>query len=267
MWIRDPRAPADLERIATLELPSGAAPPRGVEAIDCQSLGTHVRQAGAPVVFASPAPGIATPRLQTTYGLDPTAVRFLPNPVPPVAASRETKRPRVLFLGRLDPIKRPWVFVDLARRFPGVDFAMLGQPHFAGPGSWQPTRLPQNVTVLGHVGGETKRAALRSAWLVVNTSIHESLPVSFLEALHAGTPIVSCQDPEGVTSRFGIHVGRWDGTGLDALDTFSDAVDRLLDDHELRFSLGAAGREWARANHTPRRFLEEFATLAGTLDG
>ena len=144
---------------------------------------------------------------------------------------------------------------------------MLGRAHFAGPGSWLPTRLPPNVAVLGHVDGASKRSVLGSASMIVNTSIHESLPISFLEALHCGTPIVSCQDPEGVTSRFGRYVGRVDGSGLDSLDTFADAIESLLDDEELRLRLGAEGRAWARTNHTPGRFLEAFATLAATLDG
>jgi glycosyltransferase involved in cell wall biosynthesis len=103
---------------------------------------------------------------------------------------------------------------------------------------------------------------LGSAWMIVNTSIHESLPISFLEALHCGTPIVSCQDPEGVTSRFGRYVGRVDGSGLDALDVFAEEIETLLDDEGLRLRLGAEGCEWARANHTPTRFLEVFDELA-----
>jgi glycosyltransferase involved in cell wall biosynthesis len=270
VWIRDPRGPADLDRIATLKMPRGGEVPQGVGAIDCRSLGAYVARAGSlgvRVAFASPAPGLVAPRLRATYGVEPTAVRFLPNPVATVdAVAPEAERPRVAFLGRLDPIKRPWVFVQLARRFPRVEFALLGRPHFSGPGSWLPTRLPENVSVLGHVGGERKRDLLGSAWMVVNTSIHESLPISFLEALHCGTPIVSCQDPEGVTSRFGAYVGRWDGSGLDALDAFSDAIGRLVDDRDARRRLGESGREWARASHTPERFLSAFTSLAGSLD-
>lgn len=270
VWIRDPRAPADVERIATLQLPSGVEPPHGIDAIDCRSLGAHVTRAdtGSAVAFASPAPGLAASRMRPTYDVEPHDLHFLPNPVAPVpAGARRAERPRVAFLGRLDPIKRPWIFVELARRFPRVEFVVLGRAHFAGPGSWLPDRLPSNVTVLGHVEGESKRSVLGSAWMIVNTSIHESLPISFLEALHCGTPIVSCQDPEGVTSRFGRYVGRFDGSGLDALDAFGDALESLLDDDDLRLRLGAEGRAWARANHTPERFLGAFTALTASLDG
>lgn len=271
VWIRDPRSPADVQRIATLELPSRLESPQGVDAVDCRSLGAHVARSettGSPVVLASPAPGLAAPRMRSTYDVEPASLHFLPNPVSTVAAAaRRAERPRVAFLGRLDPIKRPWVFVELARRFPRVEFVVLGRAHFEGPGSWHPERLPSNVTVLGHVDGESKRSVLGSAWMIVNTSIHESLPISFLEALHCSTPIVSCQDPEGVTSRFGRYVGRWDGSGLDALDAFGDAIESLLDDDDLRLRLGVEGCEWARTNHTPERFLEAFTALTASLDG
>jgi glycosyltransferase involved in cell wall biosynthesis len=101
--------------------------------------------------------------------------------------------------------------------------------------------------------------------MLVNPSIHDGLPISFLEALHCGTPIVSCHDPEGVTSRFGIDVGRWDGSGMDALDAFASGIERLLDDEDLRLELGAAGRDWARANHTPESFLAAFTSLTRSL--
>src|SRR6188472_285735 len=167
VWICDPRTPADVERIATLELPSRLEPPQGVDAIDCRSLGAHVNRtetAGGSIAFASPAPALAAPSMRSTYDVEPDGIHFLPNPVSPaVAGVRRAERPRVAFLGRLDPIKRPWVFVELARRFPRIEFVVLGRAHFEGPGSWHPGRLPSNVTVLGHVDGESKRSLLGSA--------------------------------------------------------------------------------------------------------
>ncbi len=267
VWVRDPRTPDDVEKIATLEIPlSGGEPPLGVQSIDCRSLGTFVEEAkaaGSRVVFASPAPCFLAPKASATYGIASAQLAFMPNPLDVVPGRvRKESRPRVVFLGRLDPIKRPWVFVELARRLPHVEFLMLGQSHFTGSGSWQPSRLPANLRLLGHVDGDAKRGLLRSAWMIVNTSIHESLPISFLDALHSATPIVSCQDPERVTSRFGVFVGRWDGSGLEALGALSEAVERLVEDHSLRVRLGREGRAWARSTHTRQQFVSAFVRLA-----
>jgi glycosyltransferase involved in cell wall biosynthesis len=266
VWVRDPRSPADVAKITTLEIPSNTDPPLGIEPIDLRSLRTFGDVAESRlgrVTFASPAPTLASLKSSETYGAPIAEVELLPNPLDVVPSDvAEHERPRVVFVGRLDPIKRPWLFVELARSFPHVEFLLLGQSHFTGAGSWQPSGLPANVRALGHVGEEKKTRTLRSAWMLVNTSIHESLPISFLEALHCGTPIVACQNPEDVTSRFGVYVGSWDGSGLDGLPAFIDGVERLLGDRDLRTKLGHEGREWARATHTRDEFVSTFARIS-----
>jgi glycosyltransferase involved in cell wall biosynthesis len=106
-----------------------------------------------------------------------------------------------------------------------------------------------------------KLAELDSAWVLVNTSPHEALAVSFQEALAARTPLLACVDTEGVVSRFGISVGRFPGDGLAALPGLGDALARLLGDDELRERLGHDGRDWVCGRHTPERFVEAFRSL------
>jgi hypothetical protein len=67
-------------------------------------------------------------------------------------------------------------------------------------------------------------------------------------------------------SRFGICVGRHDGTGLDALPKLVDGLKKLLSDEQLRTSLGKSGRGWVNATHTRTRFLaalHQLCTKAG----
>jgi glycosyltransferase involved in cell wall biosynthesis len=269
IWANDPRPRADVEKIATLEIPNDPAPPQGISATGTTSLRVvldEASEANRSVQLVSPAPVFLEPKAREAYDVATARLEFLPYPLE-VTHGRNTRAraPRLVFLGRLDPIKRPWLFVELARRFPKVEFLMLGQAHFRGPGAWEPAQLPENVRLVGHVDGEEKRRLLSSAWALVNTSIHEALPVSFVEALHCGTPVVSCQDPEAVASRFGVYVGRWDGSGLDGLDAFADGLARLLGDRELRRRLGRQGRNWARTSHTRERFLETFLRLSHQL--
>ena len=87
--------------------------------------------------------------------------------------------PKLFFLARLDPYKRPWLFAELARHFPEVEFLFLGKAHHRGEGAWEPNELPDNVKLMGHISGEQKTRILSSAWVLVNTSIHEGLAVSF----------------------------------------------------------------------------------------
>jgi glycosyltransferase involved in cell wall biosynthesis len=265
VWVRDPRPPEDVRKVQTLRIPgSPGSRPQGISEIDCTSLSLIVRASrllARPVLFATQAPHLID-KVPGTYGVTPPDVSFLPNPLNlnPGDMSK-SGRPRVVFLGRLDPIKRPWLFAELAGHFPEVEFLFLGHNHFRGEGSWQPESLPPNVQLLGHLEGAEKLRLLSSAWALVNSSIHESMAVSMLEALACETPVISCQNPEEVVSRFGMYVGRWDGDGLDALPRFGEALSRLLQDAATRARLGREGRTWLTETHNPARFLKAFREL------
>jgi glycosyltransferase involved in cell wall biosynthesis len=265
VWVRDPRTSDDMRKINTLRIPGAeGVRPQGIDPIDCTSL-AKIAQASRllrrPLRFATPAPHLADKILET-YGLAPEQVSFLPNIIDIHGDDiSKSLTPRVVFLGRLDPIKRPWLFMKLAAQFPEVEFLAMGQSHFEGGGTWRPVDLPANVRLLEHVDGEDKAKMLASSWVLVNTSIHERLAISFLEALACGTPIISCQNPEDVISRFGVYVGRWDGAGLEALPKFVQALKLLLEDAALRMRLGSEGRAWVARTHTPTLFLQTFRAL------
>ena len=264
-WVRDPRPPEDVEKINTTRIPGQEnIKPKGLDPIDCTSLARVVKASKwlrRPTLFATPAPFLVD-KVLGTYGVKPPEVAFLPNIIDLEPGEvTKSEHPRVIFLARLDPYKRPWLFVELARHFPDVEFMFLGKAHHQGEGAWEPDSLPDNVRLMGHVGGEKKLQLLSSAWVLVNTSIHEGLAVSFQEALKCETPILSCLNPENVVSRFGIYVGRWDGTGLEGMPKFVEGLARLLEDKDLRTRLGKEGRQWVTETHNKSRFLEAFNDL------
>ncbi|MDT7541861.1 MAG: hypothetical protein QOE33_1765 [Acidobacteriota bacterium] len=264
-WVRDPRTPADVAKINTLRLPEACATqPEGVEPIDCSSLARVVRMSrllSRNVLFATPAPHLAQ-KCEGAYGVRKRELFFLPNIIDlDTGALTKSTRPRVVFLGRLDPCKRPWLFVKLAEQFPHVEFLFLGRAHFeSGAARGVGATLP-NVRFMGHVGEEEKARALSSAWVLVNTSIHEGLAISFLEALACETPILSCQNPGGIASRFGIYTGHFDGDGLEGLPHLVAGLEHLVGDEELRLRLGREGRSWVRETHSRAHFLTAFRDL------
>ena len=265
VWVRDPRPPEDIAKINTTRIPGQEnIRPKGIDPIDCTSLAQVVKTSKwlrRSVQFATPAPFLAD-KVLGTYGVQPSEVSFLPNIIDLEPGEViKSEKPTVAFLARLDPYKRPWLFVELARHFPDVEFIFLGQAHHRGEGAWEPDSLPDNVKLMGHVGEEKKIHLLSSAWVLVNTSIHEGLAVSFQEALKCETPILSCVNPESVVSRFGIYVGRWDGTGLEGMPKSVEGLTRLLKDKDLRTRLGKEGCEWVTENHNKSRFLTTFNNL------
>jgi glycosyltransferase involved in cell wall biosynthesis len=261
LWVRDPRDPSDVAKVASLRNLDGSMIP-GQAPIDCRSFAGVARRAfwfRRRWTFAVVSPFLQA-RIEGTYGVAPRTAPHLPNPlVHGALPAQRAARPRVLFLGRLDPVKRPWLLLEIARRMPEVDFQVLGSGDF-GSGA-----VPGNLRLCGHVDGPGKTEALANAWLLINTSIHEGLAVSFLEALANEVPIVSCQDSEGVASRFGRYVGRFDGSGAESIAAFVEAIRQLIGDPGERSALGQAGRAWVERTHSPEAFLAAFRTLAAHL--
>jgi glycosyltransferase involved in cell wall biosynthesis len=270
VWVRDPRTPTDMIRLHSLRVPGQAGPPGGIAEVDFHSLRRfmeHTRMLGRKVTLANKMAYMRT-KNPGTFGLPPSDW-VLPNPdVVDYEAVRVAKaeRPLILSLGRLDPVKRPWLFVKLARRFPEVDFKMLGQRFVAGAGGWQPEDIPPNLQLLGNVTGAKKWELLSQAWLLVNTSIHEESAVSMLEALAYEVPLVSYIESDELSARFGTCLGYDTGTGLDSMPRLVEAVRSLLEDHPRRLALGQAGRRWVRAEHTTVRFLAAFRAIAASLN-
>jgi glycosyltransferase involved in cell wall biosynthesis len=265
VWVRDPRTPEDCARILGVRLPGAPdVVPSGLKSASATSLARVWRWSrlfGRRIVFGTPSPPLQD-KVPGAYGVEGAQVDLLPNIIdlePGVVT--KSARPSVVFLARLDAYKRPWLFVELARGRPDVDFLLLGQPHFGDASNWQTDGLPPNVRWLGHVDGAEKLRLLREAWVLVNTSIHEGLAVSFLEALKCETPLLSCIDTEGVASRFGCYVGWEAGHGLGLVPAFSRELGALLDEQPRREALGRAGREWVSRVHTREGFLGAFRQL------
>lgn len=265
VWVRDPRTPNDAERINAVRIPGAEhETPQGLMSHDGRSFAQVAREGAwvnRKIIMATPAPFLVT-KLEGTYGVEPWDFYCLPNPIrlnPP--AVKKTEKPTVVFLARLDPYKRPWLFTELATHFPDVEFRFLGQSHFTGPGSFRTDALPPNVRLLGHVNEEEKLRLVSEAWVAINTSIHEGLAVSFLEALACETPLLSCVNPGFTVSRYGIYTGRFDGSGVESIPVFKNALAALLGDEALRMRLARAGREWVKATHTVKTFSDKFDSL------
>lgn len=265
IWVRDPKTPEDRKKVATLSYPGkGTQKPVDTFTINTRSLAKFVvkcRAKGRTVLFATPAPTLKE-KIVGAYAVQDSDCTFLPNIVDIRSdSSSKDARQKVVYLARLDAIKRPWLFVELAGHFPTVDFVMLGQSHNADVDNWWPKANPPNIKRLGHISGKEKARILSSASVLVNTSIHEGLAISFLEALACELPLLSCQDQEQVVSRFGIFIGRSDGDGLDSIPAFKEGLQTLLSDVSLRTKLGSQGCQWVRQTHNGDNFLNGFRQL------
>lgn len=99
------------------------------------------------------------------------------------------------------------------------------------------------------------------AKILVNTSIHEALPISFLEALSYGTLLVSNRNPENLTEKFGIYVGEVLGDGFDKVDLFTQAIRTLIENEQLRVKKAEAAINYVKQVHNVPDFIKTIREI------
>lgn len=164
----------------------------------------------------------------------------------------------VLFLGMLGQRKGIYdllpAFKRVAQRIDGVRLLVGGNGEVEQTAqAVHALGLGDTVEVLGWVAGEAKQALLAQADVFVLPSYNEGLPVSVLEAMSYGVPVISTRVggiPELV--RDGV-----DGFLIDAGDraALEDRLLRLAGDAALRRALGDAARARIEAEYSEAAVL------------
>lgn len=163
------------------------------------------------------AAGFLVEKIRQKYRLP---ADFLPTPVNIPDRVEKALQPTVCFVGRLDRRKRPELFFRLALAFPDVRFIAVGSTvdgerdlHLRTEAASIP-----NLELTGTIDQfESGRLAeiYSESWVLVNCSLREGLPNTFLEAAASRCAILSTVDPDGFASQFGHHAADGDlATGL-----------------------------------------------------
>jgi len=179
----------------------------------------------------------------------------LPNGVPPAEPADTAERPgHLLYLARLAARKRPTLFVEAARRlapeFPDATFALVGPDEGEGDAvrdAIARSGVAERIRWEGPLAPEHTGARMRSATGYVLPSVDEPYPMSVLEAMAAGLPVV-------VTDSCGLApiVDRA-GAGAvidDSLDALTAAMRGLLADPSAARAAGERGRAIMRDEFT-----------------
>ena len=262
-WIQDPRPWAEWKEIETVKLyPEDCY--WNSELYDLVNL----RNKQGLVTFVSQG-HFLNPLAKELYRLpEETPIKYLPNPIDidyEFNPKTYKKKNSIIFIGRIESVKRGWLFCEIAKRMPEYDFYMIGQS-FREKSKNESIMNKyndgiSNLHFTGHLEGEEKMKYIRDAKILVNTSIHEALPITFLEALAYGTLLVSNRDPENLTSKFGKYVGPVLGDGFDKIDLYVDAIKELLKDESEYTELSCKAVDYIREIHPVDKFQDELRSL------
>lgn len=190
------------------------------------------------------------------YGVDLS--RFQPQPT----LVRPMRR-RVLFVGRVGLRKGVPYLVEATRRLPQVDFHLVG-PVEAGMEAIL-AQAPANLTVRGPLPGDALPAEYRQADLFCLPSLEEGLPLTLLQAMASGLPVVATPETGGADVVAPGH----EGLLIPSRDPAAivEAVETILENEEKRQTMGAHARNRVAHGHEwrdyGRRAVAAYALLTG----
>jgi len=176
---------------------------------------------------------------------------------------QKNQTPLVLWVATLREWKQPWIFLDLAKKFPEIEFCMIGGPSadvkFFETVKSEAEKI-KNVQFLGFVPQHLVGNYFEKAWVFVNTSSVEGFPNTFFHAWSAFTPVLSLNvDPDEVIckNQLGFHSGNFTQMVKD--------LDDLIKNDNLRQQLGINGRHFVEKEHNIETVIRKYISLFETI--
>ncbi len=193
------------------------------------------------------------------YGLE--AVR-IPNGVAIPDQAPQGPREEFIWVGRIHSVKRPGMFLELARRLPRLRFRMIA-PGYGNELEQiitaEADQLP-NLILQGATPAEEVRRLMGQSRGLLCTSEFEGFPNVFLEANAEATPVFSLRiDPDGYIHEHGC------GVVCETLDEMEQLL-HTTDEAESR-RLGALAREVVSREYelskVASHYIDYFHSLIG----
>lgn len=165
----------------------------------------------------------------------------------------KSSHPVVTWLARWDQQKRPDVALWVARDMPEVDFYFIGAASGVPALEDKQRSLMKayekydHIHFMNFISEEDKQEILGKSWILLNTSVREGLPISFLEAGGKGCAIVSSVNPDYYSSKFGSFVEKGE---------FSSTIRSLIKGEEC-FELGKKAHKQMLDHHQTTVVMQE----------
>lgn len=172
--------------------------------------------------------------------------------------NQNRKKASVLWVGRLNKLKRPELYLDLASKIPEHKFIMICPFNEQDIEKWLSLQKRadslMNFKLIENVEFNKIQLYFDEANILVNTSSVEGFPNTFLQAASAKTPILSLNvNPDNFIGQY--------NCGVFCNNNFNYMVAQcreLLSNDHLRFKLGNNAFQYLKDNHDYDLLVEQW---------
>jgi glycosyltransferase involved in cell wall biosynthesis len=182
------------------------------------------------------------------------------------AGARADRQGVVLWAGAIRQYKRPELFLDIARRLPARRFVMVGGPGSDDAASLQYYRSIErqadalgNVEFAGFVPFSRIEPYFDRAAVLINTSVYEGFPNTFLQAWARGVPSVALVDTGSRHQGEPVYVVAADARAA------ADEVERLMADQSHWQRASRRCHEYFTTHHSVQAVVSQYSRLFGAM--
>jgi glycosyltransferase involved in cell wall biosynthesis len=246
---QDPRTLDDYRKVLSLRLEWHSYHFRLGENLSFRTINFFIKKAAQKADASFSQAKYIIPKIVSMYRLKEPP-KFLPNPVQiPEKKLKKADEPTVCFLARWDPVKRPELFFELSSTFPNVKFIAIGKAHDEIRDKYLRKKYQDipNLEMPGLVSEEQKSKILEKSWILINTSLRECLPVSFLEAAAHKCSILSSNNPDDFARNFGYHARNND---------YAKGLKFLLENNKWK-EMGEKGYKYLKEVHELNKVIDQ----------
>ncbi len=164
----------------------------------------------------------------------------------------------VLWVGTIKSLKRPELFLELARRLPAIRFRLVGGGDAAILGNLKAADL-KNLELTGFVPYSQVAQHFAGARVFVNTSEFEGFPNTFLQAWSRAIPSVSFFDNGSRVDNLPVTRCVRD------VEEMAAVISEWMSDDVSWKTAGTRAQAYFNGQHTPQAALNAYAPLLNAL--
>lgn len=165
----------------------------------------------------------------------------------------------VLWVATFKPHKRPELFIELARRFPQFRFKLVGGPGSVNRPYFDALRRDAsslgNLEFTGFVPFADAEQHFDGASMLINTSVGEGFPNTFMQSWSRGMPTLSFFNAGALDGDQSI------GCVARSLDAMADTLLSLKEQPLEWQKIGARAQRYFKDHHEVRRIVDDYESL------